>query len=65
MTGPDYNRTCEGCEDVIAEEWDKGKVAHRCNAPGPCRGYVVDQARFNPYIPAWCPKLFNQKEGST
>lgn len=57
MRGPVYGRTCEGCEHVIAEAWAKGKTAHRCNAPGPCRGYVVGQAYFLPYIPAWCPKL--------
>lgn len=38
MSGPIYGRTCEGCEHVIAEKWVKGKTAHRCNAPGPCRG---------------------------
>lgn len=43
MSGPVYGRTCEGCEHVIAEKWVKGKTAHRCNAPGPCRGYVVGQ----------------------
>lgn len=57
MSGPVYGRTCEGCEDVITEAWAKGKTAHRCNAPGPCRGYVVGRAHFLPYIPAWCPKL--------
>lgn len=57
MRGPVYGRTCEGCEHVITEAWAKGKAAHRCNAPGPCRGYVVGQAYFLPYIPAWCPKL--------
>lgn len=64
MSGPDYDRTCEGCEDVIAEQWSKGKVVHRRNAPGPCRGYVVGQRYFLPYIPAWCPRLKNNKEGS-
>lgn len=65
MSGPIYGRTCEGCEHVIAEKWVKGKTAHRCNAPGPCRGYVVGQEHFIPYIPAWCPELINKKEGST
>lgn len=65
MSGPIYGRTCEGCEHVIAEKWVKGKTAHRCNAPGPCRGYVAGQAYFLPYIPAWCPELINKKEGST
>ena len=65
VRGPVYGRTCEGCEHVIAEKWVKGKTAHRCNAPGPCRGYVVGQEHFIPYIPAWCPELINKKEGST
>lgn len=65
MSGPIYGRTCEGCGHVIEEKWVKGKTAHRCNAPGPCRGYVVGQEHFIPYIPAWCPELINKKEGST
>ena len=30
---------------------------YRCFAPGRCKGRVVGVKRFDPYIPAWCPKL--------
>ena len=56
MTGADYTRTCKGCEHVVTESWIKDTLAYRCFAPGACRGYVVGIERFNPYIPAWCPK---------
>lgn len=48
MSGPVYGRTCEGCEHVIAEKWVKGKTAHRCNAPGPCRGVCGRTRAFYP-----------------
>ena len=64
MSGPIYGRTCEGCEHVVTENWIKGKTAYRCNAPGPCKGYIVGQVRFLPYIPARCPELIKIKEGS-
>lgn len=57
MRYADYSRTCEGCEHVIAEKWPKDKSAFRCFAPGRCKGYTVGIGRFNPYIPAWCPKM--------
>lgn len=56
MSRPDYTRTCEGCEHVVSEKWIKDKLAYRCFAPGRCEGYIVGVERFNPYIPAWCPK---------
>ena len=57
MVGADFSRTCEGCEHVVAEPWIKDTLAYRCFAPGACRGYIVGIERFNPYIPAWCPKI--------
>ena len=57
MVGADFTRTCEGCEYVVAEQPTKGNVSYRCFAPGRCRGYTVGLKRFNPFIPAWCPKL--------
>ena len=35
----------------------KGNLSYRCFAPGSCQGYTVGLKRFNPFIPAWCPKL--------
>lgn len=56
-------KTCGDCDAVVAEKWPKGKTALRCSAPGAYRGYVVGFDRPLPYIPAWCPKLRNTKEG--
>lgn len=58
----DFSRTCEGCEHLEREEWTKDKTAYRCGAPGRCKGYLVGVKRFNPYIPAWCPKLIKERE---
>lgn len=33
------------------------RISYRCFAPGRCKGRVVGVKRFDPYIPAWCPKL--------
>lgn len=57
MVGADFTRTCEGCEHVVAEPWSKDTLSYRCFAPGRCKGRVVGVKRFDPYIPAWCPKL--------
>jgi len=57
MSGADFSHTCEGCEHVVLETWGKGTPSYRCFAPGVCRGYIVGIERFNPYIPAWCPKI--------
>lgn len=57
------SKTCGDCDAVGAEKWPKGKTALRCSAPGAYRGYVVGFDRPLPYIPAWCPKLRNTKEG--
>lgn len=54
---PDYSRTCEECEFVVPEPWPKGKVALRCNAEGPRKGYVVGIDSRDLFIPAWCPRL--------
>lgn len=63
--GADFSRTCEGCANIITEQAEKGKPWHRCNAPGPCKGYVVSHAgRFLPYVPAWCP-LMDAGEGGS
>ena len=62
MVTPDYTRTCEGCEHVVSEAWVKDKLSYRCFAPGRCKGFIVGIERFNPYIPAWCPKLSNKQE---
>lgn len=40
-----------------AEPWAKDIISYRCFAPGRCKGRVVGVKRFDPYIPAWCPKL--------
>jgi hypothetical protein len=53
----DLSRTCEGCGEVVTEEWAPGKVWQRCGADGPRRGYTVGNGRFLPYIPAWCPRM--------
>ena len=53
----DFSRTCEGCEHVVTEPWAKDILSYRCFAPGRCKGRVVGVKRFDPYIPAWCPKL--------
>lgn len=58
----DFSRTCEGCDQLEAEAWTKDKTAYRCGAPGKCKGYLVGVKRFNPYIPAWCPKLTQERE---
>lgn len=57
MVGADFTRTCEGCEHVVAEPWSKDTLSYRCFASGRCKGRVVGVKRFDPYIPAWCPKL--------
>lgn len=57
MVDADFTRTCEGCEHVVAEPWSKDTLFYRCFAPGRCKGRVVGVKRFDPYIPAWCPKL--------
>lgn len=53
----DYSRTCEGCGHVVTEPWPRGQTGFRCDAPGPCRGYLIGIGRFLPYIPAWCQFL--------
>ena len=53
----DFSHTCEGCEHVVTEPWAKDILSYRCFAPGRCKGRVVGVKRFDPYIPAWCPKL--------
>ena len=58
----DFSRTCEGCAELISEPWAKGKTGYRCGATGPRRGYTVGIERVFPYIPAWCPKLIQERE---
>lgn len=41
----------------VPEPWTKDIISYRCFAPGRCKGRVVGVKRFDPYIPAWCPKL--------
>lgn len=41
---------------LTAEQCSKLSL-YRCFAPGRCKGRVVGVKRFDPYIPAWCPKL--------
>lgn len=53
----DFSHTCEGCEHVVTEPWAKDIISYRCFAPGRCKGRVVGVKRFDPYIPAWCPKI--------
>lgn len=60
----DFSRTCEGCEHVVTEPWAKDILSYRCFAPGRCKGRVVGVKRFDPYIPAWCPKLERSREES-
>ncbi len=59
----DFSGTCEGCECVIAEPWPRGEESYRCDAPSPWRGRIVGIRRFDPYIPAWCPKLNRPDRG--
>lgn len=58
----DFSQTCAGCEEVVSEPWAKGKTGYRCGATGPRRGYTVGIERFFTYIPAWCPKLIQERE---
>ena len=58
----DFSHTCEGCEHVVTEPWAKDIISYRCFAPGRCKGRVVGVKRFDPYIPAWCPKLERSRE---
>lgn len=58
----DFSNTCEGCEHVVTEPWAKDIISYRCFAPGRCKGRVVGVKRFDPYIPAWCPKLERSRE---
>lgn len=61
----DFSRTCEGCAFAVESPGiaGDGKPWHRCNAPGPRKGYTVSNAgRFLPYVPAWCP-LMQAEEG--
>lgn len=61
--GADFSRTCEGCALLVEEDMGTKKPWHRCNAPGPRKGYTVSHnGRFLPYVPAWCP-LMAEKEG--
>lgn len=55
-------RDLEGCEHVVTEPWAKDIISYRCFAPGRCKGRVVGVKRFDPYIPAWCPKLERSRE---
>lgn len=63
----DFSRTCEGCEHAITEPWPvKGSyseetVAFRCFANGPRKGRVVGIGMFEPYVPAWCPKMEQER----
>lgn len=52
----------EGCEHVVTEPWAKDIISYRCFAPGRCKGRVVGVKRFDPHIPAWCPKLERSRE---
>lgn len=60
--GADWTRTCEGCAYIVMEPGPKGALWARCFAPGRCKGYVVGNKHFLPYVPAWCP-LMQGKEG--
>lgn len=46
-----------GSIPAIETPWAKDIISYRCFAPGRCKGRVVGVKRFDPYIPAWCPKL--------
>lgn len=61
----DFSHTCEGCEHVVTEPWAKDILSYRCFAPGRCKGRVVGVKRFDPYIPAWCPKLKKKRRNET
>lgn len=64
----DFSRTCKGCEHVVTVPWpvkgsySKETVAFRCFAPGPWKGRVVGIEVFEPYVPAWCPKMEKEAE---
>lgn len=58
----DFTRTCEGCETLFTSTWAKGQECYRCGHDGPCKGYMVGKAgKFNPWVPAWCPKMKNKE----
>lgn len=52
----DFSRTCEGCAFLKSEDWAQGKIAFRCFAPGPNKGYHMGTERVLPWVPAWCPE---------
>lgn len=63
MAGADFSRTCAGCAWLMEEDVGTGKPWHRCNAPGPRRGYTVSHSgRFLPYVPAWCPLMAQEEK---
>lgn len=54
----DFSRTCEGCICITLETVEGLPPMHRCDGPGPRRGYSVSvKGRFLPYVPAWCPMM--------
>ena len=64
MSAAIMGRTCEECEHVKAEKLDKGAIWYRCGAPGVWSGRVVGIKRYDPYIPAWCPRIKDFEEAA-
>lgn len=60
---PDFSRTCKDCEALYHEERSTGASCYRCGHPGPRKGYMMGTVRLIPFIPAWCPKLIEERQG--
>ena len=58
----DFSRTCDGCAFLKSEDWARGKIAYRCFAPGPNKGYHMGTERVFPWVPAWCPVKLREIE---
>ncbi|MBE6069721.1 MAG: hypothetical protein E7211_18825 [Clostridium lundense] len=63
MSGALFGRTCEGCKHIKEEPFNK-TVCYRCFAPGEWCGRVVGIKRYDPFIPAWCPRMKEFKEAA-
>jgi hypothetical protein len=64
MSAAIMGRTCEGCAHIKEEQFNKGTTCFRCFAPGEWCGRVVGIKRYDPYIPAWCPRIGEFEEAA-
>lgn len=58
----DFSHTCEGCEHVVTEPVGERHYLLSVLCSRQSKGRVVGVKRFDPYIPAWCPKLERSRE---